>query len=353
MSGAQRRQPAPVIDRLLEEPYRFEFFQTLRLLERWHAHGSGTSRSEMLTHHVRFRNSLALSFPPSEIESLRALPAAKADAATGEEAATQGSAPADVEIIPAFFGLLGISGALPLFYTELFAEREMRRKDGAARAFLDVFQQRAVSLLYEAWRKHRLPLHFEDNRRRHYLPALLALTGMEEASRASRGRIPEEAIAFFSGSLQQRTHSAVQMQRLLSAHFGVPFKLEQFVGRWHTLPEAAHTLIGMAGGVLGQSALVGGRVWQRDLRMRLVVGPMDRDQFDTFLPRGSASEALRDMLTLMSGVTLEYEVQLLLRPEQAPQVTLGSGTARLGWDSWMHTRPPQHLLADARYDIHA
>lgn len=336
-----------MIERLLAEPYRFEFFQTLRLLECWHGRGAGTPRREVLGRHVRFRNSLALTFPPSEIESLRVLAPEAAD----DKAA---DTPAPVEIVPAFFGLLGVGGALPLFYTELFAEREQLRKDSAARAFLDVFQQRAVSLLYEAWRKHRLPLHYEEDRRRHFLPAMLALTGTDALAQRPKQRIPDEAIAYFSGTFQQRARSAVQMQRVLAAHFGVPVKLEQFVGRWNTLPEEAQTKLGLGGGVLGQSALVGARVWQRDLRVRLVLGPLERPQFDAFLPRGESAEALRELLTLMSGLTLEYELQLLLKAEQAPQITLGQGTARLGWDSWLYTRPSQHsTLADARYDIHA
>jgi type VI secretion system protein ImpH len=340
-----------VTQRLLAEPYRFEFFQTLRLLERWHGRTSGASRHELLTERVRFRNSLALTFPPSEIESLRVAPQNAGDAMPPT------ATPPDVEIVPAFFGLLGVGGALPLFYTELFAQREAHHKDRAARAFLDVFQQRASALLYEAWRKHRLPLHYEDDRRRHFLPALLSLTGLQASSqspaRSQRRLVHDEAVAYFAGGLQQRTRSAVQVRRIVAAHFGVPVQIEQFVGRWHELPSQACTRLGQGGGVLGQSALVGARVWQRDLRLRLTLGPLDAERFDAFLPRGRSAAALRELLTLLCGITLEHEVRLLLKPEAAPQITLGKGRARLGWDSWIHTRPPQRTLDDARYDIHA
>lgn len=353
MLTAQRRTPVGVIERLLAQPQKFQFFQALRLLERWHVTRTGTSRGEVLSQHVHFRNSLALHFPPSEIESLRVLPAP----AGGEPAGDDKAAPPAVEMVPAFFGLLGASGALPLFYTELFAQREAYHKDHAARAFLDVFQQRAVSLLYEAWRKHRLPLHYEDERRRHFLPALMALTGLAPSSArpSEHDTLADESVAYFAGTFQQRTRSAVQMQRVLQLHFGVSVQIEQFVGRWHDLPADAQTSLAMTGGVLGESALVGGRVWQRDLRMRLVIGPLTREQFAAFLPHGKSAAALRQLLSLMSGVTLEYEVQLLLAAQAAPTLTLGSGDApaRLGWDSWLLTQPKTDALNDARYDIHA
>jgi type VI secretion system protein ImpH len=340
-----------VIDRLLEQPYRFEFFQSLRMLERWHARSAGTPRREVLGQHVHFRNSLALTFPPSEIESLRVLPAPAVDV---EDPAAQATPPG-IEIVPAFFGLLGVGGALPLFYTELFAQRETYQKDTAARAFLDVFQQRAVSLLYEAWRKHRLPLHYEEDRRQHFLPGVLALTGLGATPRNADSVVSDEAIAYFAGTFQQRARSAVQMRRVLAEHFDVAVRIDQFIGRWHSLPQQAQTSLGLGGGVLGQSALVGARVWQRDLRLRITLGPLTRAQFNDFLPQGRSAAALRELLTLMSGMTLEYEVQLLLKAAEAPALVLGAGPApaRLGWDSWLNGTPPERALNDARYDIHA
>ena len=67
MPPAQRRAAAGVIEELLQNPQQFGFFQAIRLLEGWLAEGgqSGQGLSRL-----NFRNSLSLSFPPSEIESL-------------------------------------------------------------------------------------------------------------------------------------------------------------------------------------------------------------------------------------------------------------------------------------------
>jgi len=356
MRTPQRRNLVGVTERLLAEPQRFSFFQAVRLLERWHAQAAGTPREQVLGRHVHFRNSLALSFPPSEIEHLQALPAPR----SADGAEQQGTAlPPDVELTPAFFGLLGVTGALPLFYTELLAQRELHHKDTAARAFLDVFQQRAASLLYEAWRKHRLALQYEEDRRRHFLPLVLALTGLgPESLRRSPGHgaspVSDEAIAFFAGTFQQRNRSALQVQRVLSQHFGVPIRVEQFVGRWQPLPAHAQTQLGLSG-TLGGAAIVGARVWQRDLRLRVIVGPLSRDAFEHFLPQGRSAAALRELLLMLCGATLEYEVQLQLCAEAAQPIVLGDETvgARLGWDGWLHSSPPAAPLNDSRYELHA
>ena len=38
----------------------------------------------------------------------------------------------------------------------------------------------------------------------------------------AHGKVMDESIAYFAGTFQQRTRSAVQMQRVLQMHFGIP-----------------------------------------------------------------------------------------------------------------------------------
>ena len=83
----------------------------------------------------------------------------------------------NLAITPSFFGMLGGQGALPLRYTEIVAERESVWRDRAARAFFDIFSNRATALFYLAWKKYRLPLQYEVDNSKHYLPLLLSLAG--------------------------------------------------------------------------------------------------------------------------------------------------------------------------------
>ena len=383
MSTPQRRQPVGVIARLLAEPHRFGFFQAVRLLNRWFARRDGRVGSPLLTSRLRFRNTLSLSFPPSEIAEFKVIGAGADALWTGPAspeaiqvaAETLGphpdrrrvavekgerSAIDAIEMTPAFMSLLGASGALPIVYTELLAEREIYHRDTAARAFLDIFQHRAVTLFYEAWRKHRLPIQYEGNQRNQFLPLVLAVAGVGQTAlrdrlHGSEGGVSDDTLAYFAGLLQQRPVSSRVIEQLVSEYFAVPARIEQFVGRWFNLPDECSSSLGAANVTLGADAVVGERVWQRDLRMRLTLGPMRRDKLRRFLPGGPAAPALRDLLSLMTGVTLEYELRLALRADDVRGTTLAEGTAgaSLGWDSYLMTQPVLHDRDDAGYDIHA
>lgn len=374
MSTPKRQQPVGVIDRLLEEPHRFGFFQAVRLLERWFVQQERLHPGEVLGRRLQFRNSLSLAFPASEIAHFKAVaappvvvdvelpddpqvgpvPDAKTTAAMRQSRSVE-----HIELTPAFMGLLGTSGTLPAFYTELFAQRELDQKDDAGRAFLDIFLHRAVVLFYQAWRKHRLPIQFEADRRNQFLPMVLAMAGvghpaLRDRLRAGEGGVADDTLAFFSGTLQQRPVSAMVLQRVLAEYFQVPVKLDQFVGRWFALPADNQTRLGASNAQLGGGAVSGERVWQRDLRMRLTLGPMPRDKFRRFLPGGPGALALRELLTMMTGVTLEYEVRLALRAKDVQGIRLGGDPgARLGWDGFLVTRPANEDRLDAGYDIHA
>jgi len=83
--------------------------------------------------------------------------------------------------------------------------------------------------------------------------------------------------------------------------------------------------------MLGASTIAGARVWQRDLRLRLVVGPLDRAGFNDFLPGGLAARALPSMLAMFTGLSLEYGTELVLlaadRPNVRPGGAKGPGSA--------------------------
>jgi type VI secretion system protein ImpH len=357
MSGTKRRIDPGVAQRLLSEPQRFQFFQAVRVLEHLFVR-NGVRQQDVLTRRLRFRNTLSMSFPASDIEQLRAYTEDDTQlGAANDEAALAWETLSEVDITPAFMGMLGSRGVLPYNYTERLGEREVTHRDHAARAFLDIFNNRAVALFYSAWKKYRLEFQYELDRSERFLPLVLSLAGM--GSPALRGKLAhgkgavfDQAIAYYGAGIGQRPLSATFLQRMLCEYFDIEIRVEQFAGAWYPIPPDQHARLGSPNAALGRTAMAGERVWQRDLRVRLWIGPLRRERFEDFLPGGDASVALVKWLTLLGGDSLEYEVQLVLHKDDVRPTGLDPDNGgRLGWDTMISTQPANDHRADTNYLI--
>ncbi|MFM7506250.1 MAG: type VI secretion system baseplate subunit TssG [Rubrivivax sp.] len=371
---------------LAKRPRAHGLFAALRLLQRWYQRAAGLTPEEAMGR-LRFRSSVALHYSGSEVEAITDWTPEGPDT-SGRLPAPQpldpGRLPLGVEITPAAFGFLGANGTLPSFYTEIFNKRdaELRERTGrgdqAPRAFMDIFLQRAALLFYRGWLKNRLALQYELDRRERFLPLVLALAGLGEPGlrnrlRAADGGVADESLAYHAGALATRPVSAAALRGVLGHYFGVAVQVHELLGRHIQVPPDQRSLLGMSRSTLGREALLGGRVWQRDLRIGLTLGPLPRASFDAFLPGGTAALALSELLRLMLGDAFEVDVRLMRAAPDVRPAVLGTaqperleqqgipkpwvaalGTvqpARLGWDSVLVTRQADAPRTDTGYEL--
>jgi type VI secretion system protein ImpH len=73
MPTEKRRFEPAVIERLFREPYRFEYFQAVRMLELW-LKRYGRPQQDAIAQYVRFQNSTSLGFPASQLEAIQPEP---------------------------------------------------------------------------------------------------------------------------------------------------------------------------------------------------------------------------------------------------------------------------------------
>ncbi|MQA18150.1 type VI secretion system baseplate subunit TssG [Rugamonas rivuli] len=358
MHATKRRFEPAVIERLFAQPYRFEYFQAVRMLELW-LKRHGAPGEGAVANYLRFQNSTSLNFPASQLEAMQPEPRDVPTDPCALAAALQSTQLKYIRITPAFMGFLGSNGTLPAHYTERIAAHALYEKDEGPRAFLDTFSNRALALFYEAWRKYRLELKYQVDGKDTFLPLLLSLAGMGNESLRRRlsddgDGVLDESIGYFATAMRQRPASAVQIAKVLSEYFNQQIKAEQFIGCWYDVPQEQQTVLGMGNAMLGAGAMAGSRVWQRDLRLRLVIGPLDLEGYESFLPGGKAAKALKSMLTMFTGLSLEYEVQLVLRAADVQGARLEDDRVggRLGWDSFLVTDAQTQDRADVRYEIH-
>ncbi len=318
----------PLNQVLADEPYRFEFFQAVRLLEKVYPEKKSVGRSSMPADEVvRFRSRIALDFPASEIHEFREIE----DKATNE---------GRLEMLVNFMGMAGVSGVLPQPYTDLVLDR-IRHRDTALWSFLDIFTHRFVSMFYRAWRKYRFPIGYESGNDE-FTGYLFDLVGLGTDGLRGRMRLPDESLLPYAGLIAQKPHSCNATENILSDYFGVPARIKQFFGQWLDLDVSDYTRLGETNSKLGESAIAGTRIWEQQSKFRVQLGPIDFQKFQAFLPNGSASGPLHSIIRFVVGLEFDYDVQLIIEKQNVPSTILTTRAMRkplLGWTTFLKTGP--------------
>jgi len=318
----------PLNQELSDEPYRFDFFQAVRLFEKVYPEKQTVGREALPNREVlRFRSHISLGFPPSEIHETRE----STDDLTGEQR---------VEMLVCFMGMVGVSGVLPTHYTELVLDR-IRHRDTAMWAFLDIFTHRSVSMFYRAWAKYRFPVGYERGND-DFTNYLFDFVGLGSDGLRGRMSLADESLLPYAGLIAQKPHSTNALENILTDYFGAKAKIGQFFGQWLALESADYTRLGKKNSSLGISAIAGTRIWDQQSKFRVRMGPLTFMQFQAFLPNGSAHEPLVSVTRFMAGTEFDFDIQLVLKSKQVPGAVLTTRAVRrpmLGWTSYLKTKP--------------
>lgn len=315
-----------VTERLLADPTSFGFFQAIRLLERANPEMAPVGEyADPADEVVRFSVPPSIAFPASEIQSLE----------------MQEDGPAKMAVN--FLGLTGPQGVLPYHYTQLVADR-LREKDPTMRDFFDLFHHRMISLFYRAWEKYRFPVTFERNQNDRLTQHIGELIGLGFDQPDEQRWVRRETLLYYASQVASRQRSALSLQEMLQDYFSVPVEVQQFIGAWYPLGEEVQCFLddtpppGTA--ALGEGTPIGDEMWDQQARVRLRLGPLNRKQYEDFLPRGNAYKALREMTHFFGGDGVDFELQLVLSRDAVPVPELGSDSSDglpLAWGTWLTT----------------
>lgn len=354
MAGTYWRQKTSVAQQLHEQPYRFNFFQAVRLLESLYhensAHdsnwGSYPVGYDYATNKetVIFKPVPSLQFPSTQITEL-------------VQRSIQKDKEKPAEMLVTFMGLTGPAGVLPTHYTRLLMRQEKNR-DHALRDFFDLFNHRIISFFHRAWSKYRVYIDFERKRRANrqddYLTKILrSYIGLETVGLQARNDFPDDALLFYAGLLSRKIRSGSGLEGMLSDYFRVPVKVKALQGRMLSLHDSQCTRLPSIEqpegqfNALGLNTVLSKRVHNSQNRFRLVVGPLSAKQFADFLPDGTALKPMISMTSFYVGEEFSFDIQLVLDHKLLMNNRLGvAGGPRLAWDSWLYTAHRTHDLND-------
>ncbi|MDX8490245.1 type VI secretion system baseplate subunit TssG [Mesorhizobium sp. VK22B] len=310
----------------------FDFFELMRRLEQrgglFGYSGQANREPARLGQHVR------LSFSARDVVKF-------------QEASEK--APARVTV--ANLGLLGPEGPMPLYLTRWVLDRLSQRWFSGADAeqtsdttfvdFVNILQHRMIALYYRAWADAHPAVQIErfvGGRVRAMLEAMagIGLPGTQD-SELDMVRLRQ------AGSLANQVDGAERLTLFLATAFKVPVEIKEFVAAWITIPAALQSRVGKAYAALGRGATIGPRVFSRQSRIELRVGPLGLDDFKSFLPGERRLALFKKAVCDMIGEALDVDLRIVLARDAVPPPKIG--TVQLSRTSWL-ARPAEKGDAD-------
>lgn len=324
----------PLIEVLREESRRFGFSDAAVLLRRVLAEGERDGRRPR--DGVRFLSDPSLAFPSSDVEWRE----------VGE--------PPAPSMTLAFLGLTGTMGVLPAHYSELVQQR-LRAGDDTLQRFLGTFHNRIGRQFLQAHLKHRywlafawdLPQRSEPDDlsrmalagRRPFEDALFGLMGLGVASlRRDAGLLPL-GLLHYAGILGMRPRPPSAVAAVLSDVFGVPARIEPFLGEWVDIPPEECSALGREGRAeVSLSLHLGDRFFDPSRGFRIHLGPMGLARLQELLPGASGADVVAGFVPYAVGPDEPFDYTLQLANDEVPDARLtldADAPQRLGHTLWL------------------
>jgi type VI secretion system protein ImpH len=305
-----------------EKPYRYGFFQTVRRINCFYDNKPLTGHSfRPVDDPIRFTQEPYTFFAPATLGGLE----------------LNGPGPYP-HLSQRFLGLFGPNGPLPLHITEYARDRSRHHNDHTLASFADMFHHRAVSLFYAAWAQSQPAVQFDrpaEDRFAMYVGSLIGLGMPSLRGLDSMHHVSKLGFAAHLGSLPRHVSGLVS---LIKGFFDVPTQVREFIAHWMTIPKDDLVRLGedSMSGRLGQDTIIGERVWQRQDKFQVRLGPLSLEKYESFLPTGRSFDALVSAVRNYVGIEYLWEINLVLKKEEKPVTCLGI-TGTLGWTSWLKT----------------
>lgn len=320
--ASESRTPPPDLIGEFPQPQQLDFFQLLRWVECRYRDKPrlGTSLTAV-DDPIRLAQEPELDFAPASISSLTQ---------------TESGVP---RLAVRFFGLFGPNGPLPLHLTEYARERIHHHHDRTFSRFADVFHHRLLSLFYRAWADARPTVSFDRPESDRFAFYVACLAGLGLPSLRNRDAMPDRAKLYLSGLLSGSARHPDGLAAIIREFFALQVTIREFVGEWMDIPEEDRLRLGLSPrlGTLGQSAVIGARVWGCQHNFTVVLGPMGLTEYLDFLPGRRSLIELVAIVRNYLGNELAWSVNLILATKMVPPLIL-DGSRQLGWTTWLGER---------------
>lgn len=305
---------------LKKEPFRYQVFQALHILEaRLGAEHRLGTRGAATSERIRLRPSTSLGFPIGELVDVETRP--RADGTL------------DAEVTTNLAGLYGVGSSLPRWIPHeiLLGDDEKPQ----FRSFFDHFvHHRLLSLWYRTYWQSHYENSFRPDGSDLLSQALLDWLGLPPDATADSLGVEPVVLLRYLGLLVRRTRPMAGLEILLQDLLGLPLHIEQLPPRWVELPRAQWCRLGAAPGqrlALGRDVVIGARRFERLGSLRLHIGPVDLPTLRALWPGGALLARLMRICRFYLRPVLDLSLHVRVPRSEIPAVRLnGASPSRIG-----------------------
>ena len=168
----------------------------------------------------------------------------------------------------------------------------------------------------------------EEDRFRTYVGAVF---GHGLPAQAGLQTIDDRAKLQFAGLFAMSSRPPDGLRAVLTGYFGLPVQIREFMGEWLTLHPDDRFRLGYTPDVssLGRTTVLGRRVFSRSHKFRVVLGPLNAQDFSRFLPGAAGLAQLSDLVKTYAGAELGWDLELIPARDAVTPLRLGR-EGRLG-----------------------
>ncbi len=256
-------------------------------------------------------------------------------------------------VVVNFIGILGLSGALPELYTELALQRQTQKDTGLVH-FISIFESRLIHIFYEIWQRNQFYVSYLQsmsynisNRGLHLAAALSDSDNIKT--------LTKEATFFYSGLFSYKSRPREGLRILLRHYFNLPIQVYNFTGNWLAIEKSQRTHLvqhqQQGFNRLGQSAILGKRVWHTQDSFTVHIGPMNDYLFNSLLPNTGKMQVIINLIK--DYVDSFLNVVIILEHEKAtikPAKLVRNQPLYLGWNAWLLKNNRKNLQSRVKFD---
>ena len=291
-----------LIKQLEEKNRELDFFAAVSILEE-HFQREMADIDPLNSGKIQFYSDTATTFPPGDIAKIK----------TDNHGL--------IRFILSFMGLLGVTSPLPQYFIEYGYRHE--GEETAFSDFLNIFDHRLYVLFYCAWKKYRLVKRLSELDPSGLFQKIAFLSGIDERNLQKRKRM-----VAYTGILSGACRSAEGLRTVISDYFdAIPVSIKQWIPRWVAVDNPKK--LG-DNSVLGVTAMCGTHIRDTGGKFMIIVGPLEKETFETFLPDKPNIVQLRNIVTHYLTDPIEFDLEVKLKPSALIPAVLGENNAQLG-----------------------